>query len=87
MKNNKPSTTEDFSSDLEKILSNHNEALEKEDKRTAFGLQGKESEYICKKYAEEALNSWLKNLLFKLVGIPASLWFCIQIYKFVKEIL
>ena len=38
------------------LASNHNEALEKEDKRTAFGLQGKESEYICKKYAEEALN-------------------------------
>lgn len=44
-------------------------------------LQEKESEYIFKKYAEEALNSWLKNLLFTLGGISASLWFCIQIYK------
>ena len=56
----------------------------KEDRRVAFGLQGKESKYICKKYAQEALNSWLRKFLISIVTVPAAFWFCIQIYEYAK---
>ncbi len=60
---------------------NHEEALEREDRRIAFGLQGPMSEQISKKYAREVLNSWLKKALLSIIGIPASIWFTIQVLE------
>lgn len=70
-----------LANDLLTSIDSFEQTLDEEDRKVSFGLQGPRSREISEKYAKNVLNSWLRKALISVVGIPASIWFTMQIFK------